>query len=674
VPLSTGNDLVVVAHQDDDLLFMQPDVFELVQRGTGVTTVYITAGNGTKGAEVSARRDVGLMEAYGALVGDKSWTCGYIELLGHLAQHCRLASANLSLVFLAYPDGGKQGEQADSLLHLWEGSIDRATTVADRTTTYTREQLVEVIAEVMRETQPKLVHTLEIASTHGHDHADHMVVGAVTLVAIARAPSTADLISYRGYNTAGEPVNKPPAIIAFEHEIVGRYEACVDSCGVCGESCTSFDGAHEIWLQRRYAVGFRPSAAGAIVSGSQCLDVTGSGVTLGDCSAPTQWSFHDGALESAAGCLEVLPTGDLAVGACIGGPARRFFVDDEAHVWSAMLPDPQPGLDFAHLRCLTPASSLASAALCGLGAAPTWVIAPPLVSTPRATIGIAATGRAVRLGDLTGDGLADLCAVDATGLLCAPGDGKGGFGAAIRVDSAASPLVIEPMSLTLGDVDGDHRVDACGRDGHGVMCALSSQAFAVTRFTPRFDASDARMCTSSSLAAIDANGDGVAEICGFAAEGVICTPQGLSFSPMVRSVWPDPTALVWPADLDGDHRADWCSTSSAGPACGLDAESALTSDGVPWGYSFQGTVEDVPADPARTAAADIDGDGNSDLCVLEPGKITCARSQGHGFGPRAPFAIVPDGATALWLGDLDGDGRADACVDAGATIACVLAR
>src|SRR5512140_3899043 len=175
VPLSTGNDLVVVAHQDDDLLFMQPDVFELVQRGTGVTTVYVTAGNGTKGADVAAQRDVGLMEAYGALVGDKSWTCGYIELAGHLAQHCRLASANLSLVFVAYPDGGKQGEQADSLLHLWEGSIDRATTVADRTTTYTREQLVEVIAEIMRETQPKLVHTLEIASTHGHDHADHMV-------------------------------------------------------------------------------------------------------------------------------------------------------------------------------------------------------------------------------------------------------------------------------------------------------------------------------------------------------------------------------------------------------------------------------------------------------------------------------------------------------------------
>ena len=65
-PLSTGRDLVVVAHQDDDLLFMQPDVLEAVQHGVGVTTEYVTAGNGTHGVDAAAKRYVGLMEAYGA--------------------------------------------------------------------------------------------------------------------------------------------------------------------------------------------------------------------------------------------------------------------------------------------------------------------------------------------------------------------------------------------------------------------------------------------------------------------------------------------------------------------------------------------------------------------------------------------------------------------------------
>src|SRR5262249_21578201 len=188
------------------------------------------------------------------------------------------------------------------------------------------------------------------------------------------------------------------------------------------------------------------------------------------------------------------------------------FADDEQHVWSAVPPDPQPGMDFAHLRCLVPAGTRAGATLCGLDNAPTWQIMPPLVATRRASLGIAATGRDVRLGDLTGDGLADLCAVDAGSLACAPGDGNGAFGAATTI----AALAIAPPSLTIGDVDGDDRADACGRDDQGILCALSTQAFAVSRFTPRFAASDARAGTSVSLAAIDANGDGVAEVCGLA--------------------------------------------------------------------------------------------------------------------------------------------------------------
>ena len=50
-PLARAADLTIVAHQDDDLLFMQPDLFDAVQRHTGVTNVYITAGNGNDGIE-----------------------------------------------------------------------------------------------------------------------------------------------------------------------------------------------------------------------------------------------------------------------------------------------------------------------------------------------------------------------------------------------------------------------------------------------------------------------------------------------------------------------------------------------------------------------------------------------------------------------------------------------
>ena len=68
-----------------------------------------------------------------------------------------------------------------------------------------RDGLIDTVAQIIRETQPVLVRTLEVAATHGRDHSDHMLVGALSLLAIARANSRADVLAYRGYSTAEEP-------------------------------------------------------------------------------------------------------------------------------------------------------------------------------------------------------------------------------------------------------------------------------------------------------------------------------------------------------------------------------------------------------------------------------------------------------------------------------------
>src|SRR5205814_4000032 len=137
------------------------------------------AGNGTKGVDRAERRYEGLMSAYAAAAGATDWKCGFIEIVGHAAEHCRLADKRVSLVFLGYPDGGKEGEYDPSLLHMWEGTATNVTTVAQDTTTYDRDGLVDVVAQIVRITQPATVHTLEVAATHGRDHSDHMVVGAL---------------------------------------------------------------------------------------------------------------------------------------------------------------------------------------------------------------------------------------------------------------------------------------------------------------------------------------------------------------------------------------------------------------------------------------------------------------------------------------------------------------
>jgi LmbE family N-acetylglucosaminyl deacetylase len=667
-PLVRGGDVVIVAHQDDDLFFMQPDLIEAVQSGGGITSIYVTAGNDAHGPEAADPRYAGLRYAYGFAAGSNDWQCGWISIAGHVAEHCRLADKPVSLVFLAYPDGGVHGEFTGSLLDLWEGTIDSAETVAYRTTRYTRDELVETVAQVLRETQPATVHTLEVAATHGNDHSDHMIVGALALLAMARANSHADVISYRAYSSSGEAPNKVPAIYDDTFGMLAHYEACTAKCAPCGTACTKVDDAHVAWLSRRYAVGFRPAVAGRLRTDTRCLSAD---LTLGDCETAPSWRVgHDGELRSVDDrCVDVGPSGDVSLTNCAGGSERRFFVDDEGHLWSGLPPAPTSNMDYAHLWCLAPTDIGGVAAqLCGRDSAPTWEFAPPTVSTSRAALGFAASGRDVRLGDVDGDGMADLCTVQNGVLICALGDGGGGFVTpAVEVDNPLFPLTVEPASLTFGDVDGDHRMDACGRDHDGILCATAANGFAAMRWSVSFNDGVASTDTSSSLTAV------MSAICGVDVAGVVCASPGPT-QPSVLSKWPAASELVWPADLDGDQHADWCAATDSGPSCGVAAESETTTDGTSWGFSQDGVVDiGSLSNSATVGVADIDGDGRADLCTPSDDRVLCARSQGRGFGPRTTLAILPGSVTvALWLGDLDGDGRADPCVDTGDAIVCAV--
>src|ERR1041384_3187743 len=78
--LQPAPDLTIIAHQDDDLLFMQPDLYDAVRRGNGVTNVYVTAGNGRNGFDLAETRYRGLMQAYSAIGAARDWSCGWIRL------------------------------------------------------------------------------------------------------------------------------------------------------------------------------------------------------------------------------------------------------------------------------------------------------------------------------------------------------------------------------------------------------------------------------------------------------------------------------------------------------------------------------------------------------------------------------------------------------------------
>ena len=650
-PLTPHDELVVVAHQDDDLYFMQPDLLEAIQSGRGITSIFVTAGDDQHGPDAPDLRYEGLRYAYGAAAGSNDWRCGYITIAGHEVQHCRLFDRPVSLVFLAYPDGGVNGEFPQSLLKLWEGKIADATTVAHETTQYTRDGLIDTIADVVRRTHPRTIRTLEIGSMHGHDHVDHMIVGAACLLAMARAQSRAELLSYRGYSTLTEAPNKLPLVLQATADMVGYYEACSSKCAACGSVCKAIDPNHVAWFSRRYAVGFRRFAHGRLGSNGACLS---EDLTTGPCEAAPTWRFDDGALRLRDKCVDVDATGSVRLAPCADVISQRFFVDDEGHIWSAIVPTPQVNMDYAHLTCLGLSTAGIRAQLCGGDpGAPSWTFSPATVSTPHDAFGISSFA-SVRLGDIDGDGYADLCVVEEERLKCASGNGAGAF---LGPSTERFMLKIDPSTLSLGDIDNDGRIDACGSDGTSIVCATSGNSYATTSWS-------SPLVSGSSFATVDGY------VCGHDSGGVQCvSPTPTPTSPTrTLTAWPTVAAVTWTADLDGDGQPDWCAGSPSGIGCAVAAESSLSTDGAPWSFSVGGSLDESPT--SSTDIADIDGDLRADLCSLDGTAVQCARSQGRGFGPRVTFATFSSVPRALWLADLDGDGRADACVDSDTSVDC----
>ena len=665
-PLAPADNLTIIAHQDDDLIFMQPDIIDLVGRGAGLTNVYVTAGNGTKGYEYAESREVGLMAAYGSVVNARlsDWRCGWITIAEHPAEHCRLDQAKLSLVFLGYPDGGKYGEYAESLLKLWEAKITTATTVSRKPSKYTQGELIAAIAEIATTSQPKTLRTLDVASTHGRDHIDHMVVASLALLGIAQAQVAPAIISYRAYNVEDEPVDKIDALFDPESQVVAHYDACVDGCAACGDACPSISEAHATWLNRRYAIGFRKTATAQLVLDGMCLSFVPDGTTtLGDCAGAPVWTFTAaGAITSSDGhCLQTLPTGELVAATCSPGDpvtaSNRFFLDDESHIWSGVPPAAVDGMDYKHANCLVSSGGHARAALCGEGAAPAWTIQQPLKG------GQVMPGTAfdARLADIDGDGKADFVYLDASGLAYIAGSGDGTFG----TDAVAfGPVGVAGSALAVGDVDGDGKPDVCWLDATGVQCALAAESYS-TADAWSTDMTDASASTVESLAIVQNHPFGLA-LCAELA-GAVCETKG--GSQVVLSSWPagDP---LWFGDLDGDQVIDWCAATPTGPACNVSSEIDATRLGVPWAFAQNGTLDAATLAPQTTALGDIDGDGLADLCAIDGDHVSCTRSSRHGFGPR--LALAPLTGDTLILGDLDGDGHADACTLDGTTLHCAL--
>ncbi|MFJ7154600.1 PIG-L family deacetylase [Streptomyces sp. NPDC101118] len=296
-----GSVLQIVAHPDDDLFFMNPDLSRSLTSGHALTTAYLTAGesdgvNAARGphfkdprpaadrGRYAEARQNGIRAAYAQMAtGDRTspWKRSAVETAGggHAEIDVLVSRPQISLVWLQLGEARTvTGYRPDSLRGLWEGRIPRleAQLASGSPVTtpfaYTKDEVVATIAGVLERFRPTTIRMQD--PTPGRhprsgkftDHQDHMYGARFAQAAAARYERFPDrphysVQNYLGYLNSALPHALDPATANAKLRIVKTYAWMdkEDYCGSpagCGDRKVAARPTGANWVQsQRYTRG-----------------------------------------------------------------------------------------------------------------------------------------------------------------------------------------------------------------------------------------------------------------------------------------------------------------------------------------------------------------------------------------------------------------------------------
>ncbi|MCO5975001.1 PIG-L family deacetylase [Actinoallomurus soli] len=243
--------LQIVAHEDDDLLFMTPDLSESLRAGSPHLTVYLSAGESKAGVPPDthdvnayvADRETGVRTAYALMLGVRDrWrretlTVGALRLLSYtLADR-----PDIRLVFLLVPDGRDPRASLGwhTLGRLWSatGHADVCGwTQAPEGSPYrrclSREDVLTALTGLIQSFRPTVVRSQDTApdERYSADHPDHIAAAHFAAEAVrrhaARHPEQPLLqVNYRDYNIRNLAVNLADADNRYKRRVFAAYSA-----------------------------------------------------------------------------------------------------------------------------------------------------------------------------------------------------------------------------------------------------------------------------------------------------------------------------------------------------------------------------------------------------------------------------------------------------------------
>nr|NLI51423.1 hypothetical protein [Propionibacterium sp.] len=214
--------LSVVAHPDDDLLFLNPDILSDIRAGSTVWTVFLTDGraNGDPAqhdADFVDARIRGVRAAYAAMAGvPDRWTFVPLVFNGHEVATNHLEGTRVHLAFLFVRGAANcclRGDPFGDLFRLLQDPAHVARP-SDGRAPYTRDSLVGTLRALTDAVNPDQIRSLY---SLGHrdtglalDHCDHTAAAILTGLSDsdARSRTLRTRREYWGYRVRTQPDNQ----------------------------------------------------------------------------------------------------------------------------------------------------------------------------------------------------------------------------------------------------------------------------------------------------------------------------------------------------------------------------------------------------------------------------------------------------------------------------------
>lgn len=325
----------IVGHMDDDLLFIEPGISQVLNAGGCVTSIFLNGG-GTgleAGFDFVLKRENASKKAYAAMLGRPTeWTPAIINTgPARVMSVTANAQPGLKLIFLRVPGGGGRGGDVplanlldlDTVVKSWpfvdyaEGPINL----------YSRSSLIELLTGLIVSEGATKVYALNPDTVPYEEHPDHIYSARLTRLAVQKLTADIPVTYHETYSSAGLPPNVDPSSLQAKRHVVARYfhfEMAEPVQFVFSEAFWNgnwigrhnFDLSHSHERVPTVNIPWRPLVN---FQTQQCLVSNGLGrrVSLAKCESNTDqgWAFVPSSVPVGGKGVALLKT---ASGHCIG--------------------------------------------------------------------------------------------------------------------------------------------------------------------------------------------------------------------------------------------------------------------------------------------------------------------------------------------------------------------